>query len=287
MEAQALPFPAEARRPGLGRQRVRCTGDRLPAVCDQAGVLRLPPDRDHLADDAGDRRARRHRRLVDGADRVPEGGRLGPAVGGTGPRLGVDDACRPLHPADRRGALPAASRDRSPPAVAGQGPLHEWLPAHAPRRRPLRRVPRGRRLPAGGEWRFRGGRRRWQARALGDRFAVRPVGIAGPAGQGQFPGAAPGGLWPPAPCFTVPCPQLHRGLAVRLPLHLAGRRVVEVQPPLCVRRDRDDEQHALEPLALGEEEDVRALSGRPASLARGLSGFHAWVPLGSSGGRWC
>ena len=56
--------------------------------------------------------------------------------------------------------------------------------------------------------------------------------------------------------FLLPDRELRRRLPDRLLLHLVGRRRLQAQPPLPVRRLGDDQQHAVEPLAEGEGEPL-------------------------------
>ena len=148
-EWRAKPYLARLKPlvPGLGGQRLRhartssTSSTSFKLVLFSVGAL--PVD---LPDHPGARRPRRHRRLVDRADRLPEARRLDDAVGDPRPRLGLDAARLPLLPADRRRPLLAPARHRAPAPVAGQGPADRAAPRRTvARRRPLRRRPRLRR----------------------------------------------------------------------------------------------------------------------------------------------
>ena len=92
------------------------------------------------------RRAREHRRLVDAADRLPEGGDLDDAVGGARARRRLAAADPALLADDRRRPLLAATGDDPAAPVAGEGAADPRRPADPARRGSLRRADR--RLPS-------------------------------------------------------------------------------------------------------------------------------------------
>jgi hypothetical protein len=69
---------------------------------------------------------------------------------------------------------------------------------------------------------------------------------------------------------ALPGPALDRGLAVLLPLHLVGRRVVQAQPPLPLRRLDDDEQRPADPIAGVQAAALARLPGGHAPIADDL-----------------
>ena len=154
-------------------------------------------------------------------------------------------------PADRRGPLLAAAGDDAAAAVAGQGAA-DARDAGA-RRSTSRSTPAcwPRRLPAASRR-----RRRVTGTAAGrlDPAAIAVLlgflGAARPARQGLVP-RLPGRRSTRRCCWSS-CSRSHNlivACAVRLLLHLVGRRVLEAEPPLPVRGLGDDQQHAVEPLA--------------------------------------
>ena len=106
----------------------------------------------------GTRRARQPEQLVDGTDRVREGGRVDDAVGGARPRRGIDAADAALLADDRRVSLLAAPGHDAPAAVAGASAADAGDAAHVDRRGAVRRAARRGRVPAG--LRHQPGRRR-------------------------------------------------------------------------------------------------------------------------------
>ncbi len=104
------------------------------------------------------------------------------------------------------------------------------------------------------------------SRSGGDRGAPRLPRPARASRQGLVPRRPGRGLRLPARRLPLPDREPDRRLADRPLLHLVGRRVVEAQPPLPVRRLGDDLEHAVEQVADGEE----ARSGRttPRTCAR-------------------
>ncbi|EFD17187.1 conserved hypothetical protein [Mycobacterium tuberculosis CPHL_A] len=89
----ATPDTIAGRDTGLGRTRFRNAVCGVPALSDQDCGVRRRRRRDHLADPRTGR-AEPHRRLVDTADRVPEGHRLHVAVRGFGFWLRIRPADR-------------------------------------------------------------------------------------------------------------------------------------------------------------------------------------------------
>ena len=142
-------------------------------------------------------------------------------------------------------------------------PMTRGFRRTALRRRAVRRRAGGRRLPD----RLRRRPGGLQARHGLDRRAARPARGARAARQGPLPRGAPRDLRLRAARLAVPGGEPDPGLAVRLLLHLVGRRRLEAQPPLPVRDPGDDLEHALEPVAEVQVEDVprlsRATCGRP------------------------
>src|SRR6266511_1059306 len=101
VEGQALPVAPQACRAGVGGRGLWRARRHLPALRGQAGCLRRRGGPADLGDHARPRRPRRHRRMVDRADRLPEGGRVDDALGDPRSRLGLDGARRSLHAAYR------------------------------------------------------------------------------------------------------------------------------------------------------------------------------------------
>ncbi len=121
---------------------------RLPALHRQARRLRRRRAAADLGDDCRAGRAWRPRRLVDRADRLPEGGDLDDALGGARPRRRLAAADPALLADDRRRPLLAAAGHDAAAALARAGAADPRHAAHALRRRPLRGADRRRALPA-------------------------------------------------------------------------------------------------------------------------------------------
>ena len=102
-----------------------------------------------------------------------------------------------------------------------------------------------------------------------DRRPARPARAARPARQGLVPVRAPGNLRAAADRVPVPDRRTDRRLPARARLHLVGRRRVEAQQALPLRRGGDDQQHALEPLARAKRRLYRDYPRRSAPLAPG------------------
>ncbi len=191
-------------------------------------------------------------RLVDGTDRLSEGGCLDDALGGARPRRRLAAADPALLADDRRRPLLAATRHRAAAALARARPAHPRHEPHSLRRGAVRGAGRLARLPAGRRRDRCGRRRRRPSRsACGRRGAglPRPARLAR---QGAVPRRPGGGLRNLDDRLPLPARQPRRSRADRLRLHLVGRRGVEAEPPLPLRRHGDDQQHAMEPLAGGE-----------------------------------
>ena len=243
VEAQAAPGADQAVGAGLGGERVRFAVLRLSALRAEAGRLRgrgAAGDLDH----AGAGGHRRLRRLVDRADRLPEVRGLDAAVGDPRARGGLDAAQLPLPAADRGAALLVAAGDDAAAAVAGQGAADRGDAAHDVRRRSLYRRARDWALPA---LRLRRRGRRTRGGTVGphrDRGPARPARAARPARQGLLPRRAAGDLRDDARGRPLPGRPVDRRLAVHLHLHLVGRRLLEAEPTLPLRRLGDDQQRA-------------------------------------------
>ena len=244
---------------------------RLPALRRQAGRLRRSAALLVISTDARARGARRLRRLVDRADRLPEVRGLDAALGDPRARRRLDAAQLPLHAADRRAALLAAARDGAAAAVAGQGAADRA----APTARSLDVVLYAGVLASGLYLLLAGG-----TDAAGtDAGRLDPAAIAVLLGFLGAARPARQGLRSSAPArrstarpgrLPLPARPVDRRLAVRLPLHLVGRRLLEAQPPLPLRRLGDDQQRAAgtAPKALKREALARPPGG-PAALAAG------------------
>ena len=254
-KTQAAPRADQAARPGLGGQRLRHADRDLPALRRQAGRLlasarslvisATTPGLGGLGD-IGDWWTR--------ADRLPEARRLDAAVGDDRPRLRLDAAHVPLPAADRRDPLLAAARarcgcrrgrtrSRSPRAHGGRSldvALYAGVLAVgrstccSPTARPVAGTRAGRLDPA----------------AIAVLLGL--LALLGLRDKVSFLAARAEVYGLPARRLPVPDRELDRRLADRLRLHLVGRRLVEAQPPLPLRRLGDDQQHAVEPLAQGE-----------------------------------
>ena len=182
--------------------------------------------------------------LRPGTTRLPPWPGEGAADAGDDPDLARR---RALRRADRGGALPAfLGRDRH-----GRD-LQFPLPGCGSR---LRRSPRP-------------GRRRRPAR-----HPRRPR----PARQGPVPRRPGGDLRQPDDRLPLPARQSDRRRAAGLRLHLVGRRRLEAQPPLPLRRHGDDQQHALEPLAQGQEPALHATTPRICCPRRSAGSRPTWA----------
>ena len=250
-----------------GAERVRVAELRLPALRREARhLLGRRAVRDLADPGLGD--AREHRRLVDRADRLPEADRLDPALGDPRPRRRVDAAQLPLQPADRRPPLLAAAGDHAPPAVARQGAAHGRVDPHAcSTSRSTRGSCRLGDLPA---------RHRAATDVAGTDAGRLPVaGIAvllgllallGLRDKVSFLGARPEIYAPMLAVGLFSVDELDRRLAVHLPVHLVGRRLVEAEQALPLRRLGDDEQRAPDPLEVVQAAPVARLPRGHAPL---------------------
>ena len=240
--------------------------DHLPAVRDQAGALRFRGGPSDLAHDGRHRGARRHRRLVV-EPIVFQVCDLDPAVGGARARLGLDGAGGTLLATDRRRPLPPATGHRRLPPWPDKVPLTGGF----------NRTPVDVALYAGLL-----GSAIYLLVSDGETVAGTVAGRLDPAAI-----AVLFGFWGllglrDKVSFLAPRPEVYgflllvsfpgwehdRRLAVRLLVHLAGGRVVEVQPPLPVRDRGDDQQHALESLAEVEGGHVPRLAQRRAPVEK-------------------
>ena len=197
----------------------------------------------------GTRRARRPRRLVDRADRLPEARRLDCCSGRSSGSARA--RCRsPFRfvPADRGLPLLAAAGDGAAAAVARQGAADRGIAADDPRRRPLRRRDRGGASTCCSPTASRspgsppGGSTRPRSRSCSALW-----GLLGLRDKVPFLAARPEVYGFLLAGLAVPAREPDRRLAARVRLHLVGRRGVEAQPPLPVRDRGDGLQHALEP----------------------------------------
>ena len=266
MAAPLAPRADQAAGPGLGAERLRDPHRRLPALPGQAGPLRRRRPAADRGDDAGARRHRRPRQLVDAADRLPEGGRLDDALGGARPRRRLAAADPALLADDRRLPLLAAAGDDATAALAGEGAADPRDHPHLVRRGALRRADRDRGLPPGLLGQRRRRRHGRPPRPGRGRGAAGGAGRARAARQGAVPGRPGGDLRQPDDHLPVPARQPRRRRADRLRLHLVGRRLLEAEPPLPLRGHGDDQQHALEPLTQGEAAALHRPPGEPAAL---------------------
>ena len=151
----------------------------------------------------------------------------------------------------------------------------------------LRGRPRHRPLPPP---RWRDGRVRNRRRPFAqrrDHRAARLAGRPGPAGQGLVPRRPSRDLRPDPGGFAVRPGPVDRGLAVRPAFHLVGRRLVEAQQALSVRRLNDGEQRAARPAAVRQAAYVAELSGRHAAVARAGALRPLWDGSGVPAGRCC
>ena len=260
MAPPPAPGADQGPRPGLGAERVRHALLRLPALHRQAGCLR----RRRLAADLNDERrlgrARQSWRLVDRADRLPEGGDLDDALGGARPRRRLAAADAALLTDDRRRPLLAAAGDYPPAALAGASAADPRHPAHALRRRPLRGPDRRRAQPAALQRHRRGCRHGGAPRSSRRRRPACPPRLTRSARQGSLPRRPRGDLRQLGDHLPLSADEHDHRRAARLRLHLVGRRFLEAQPPLPLRGHGDDQQHALEQVAGGEAAALPRLS---------------------------
>ena len=98
------------------------------------------------------------------------------------------------------------------------------------------------------------------------RGAARLPGDPRPPRQGPVPRRPGRGLRQPDDRLPLPADEHDHRLPADLHLHLVGGGVLEAQPPLPVRRHRDDQQHALEPVEGGEAAPLPRPPRRPAAL---------------------
>src|SRR5918995_7545256 len=248
VEVEAVPNAPQASGPGLGRERVRDALPHLLSLPLQADRVRRRGARCDLADDARPGRAWRGGRVVVPAGGVPEARRLDDALGDRRPGLRLDAADLPLRAAHRRHSLLAAARDHPSAPLARPGAADARDHTLRVRHRPVRGGAGRPRLPPG-RWPGAGQRRRRRTPGPGRRRSpAGPALRARPARQGPVPCGPAGGLRLLDGDLPLPPRQPDRRLTTRLRLHLVGRRRVEAQPPLPVRRLGDDQQYAMEPV---------------------------------------
>ena len=78
--------------------------------------------------------------------------------------------------------------------------------------------------------------------------------------------------------FLFPLGNLIVARADRVRVHLVGRRVLEAEPALPVRRDGDDQQHAVEPLESGQAQALAQAPRGSAALLDAARWRRTWAP---------